>query len=437
MPTETADTHVLPDRSVVQAVWARYTDLVVDHGQGSWLVTTDQKRYLDYSSGIAVTSTGHAHPHVVRAIQAQAARLIHGQQNIVFHEAGLRLHHRLAQVLPGGDWGVFLSNSGAEANEAAVKLARAATGRPAIVAFRGAFHGRTGQTMALSTSRVGIRGDFEPLPGSVYQTPYPYCFRSVSGAHSPSQCTCNWEEQLELLFAEVVRPDKVAALIVEPVLGEGGYVVPPPTFLPRLRKIADAHGILLIADEVQTGFGRTGRMFAVEHTDVKPDIVTLGKGIASGLPLSGILARRHLFDAWTPGSHGGTYGGNVVACAAANATLDVVDQEHLVDNAARRGTQLLQGLRAIAPRHRTVGDVRGLGCMVALEFVRPAHGDGRIPNQPMAADVIRAALDRGLIVLSAGTYGQVLRIVPPLVTTNVEVDHALDVISEALVASGA
>ncbi|TMD28137.1 MAG: aminotransferase class III-fold pyridoxal phosphate-dependent enzyme, partial [Chloroflexi bacterium] len=312
----------LPDRGVVPAVWSRITDLTIDHGEGSWLVTTDGERYLDYSSGIGVANTGHAHPRVAAAIAAQAAKLLHGQQNIVFHEPGLRLYERLRHVLPGDDWGAFLSNSGAEAVEAAVKLARVATGRPVIIAFRGGFHGRTAQTMALTTAKDAYRAAFEPLPGSVYHTPFPYCYRSPAGSHSPAACTCDWEAQLDLTFHQLIYPEQVAAIIVEPVLGEGGYVVPPPGFLPRLREITREHGILLVADEVQTGFGRTGRLFAVEHWGVDPDIVVMAKGIASGLPLSGILAKRTLLDAWKPGTHGGTYGGNVVSCAAANATLD-------------------------------------------------------------------------------------------------------------------
>jgi 4-aminobutyrate aminotransferase len=428
----------LPDRSVVPPVWGRITNLVADHGEGSWLFTTDGERYLDYSSGIGVVNTGHAHPRVVAAIQAQAAKLLHGQQNIVYHEPGLRLYERLTRLLPGDGWGAFLSNSGAEAIEAAVKLARVATGRPVILAFRGGFHGRTAQTMALTSAKDVYRAAFEPLPGSVYHTPFPYCYRAAGGAHAPdANCTCDWETQLDLLFHQLIYPDRVAAIVVEPVLGEGGYVVPPPTFLPRLREITRQHGILLVADEVQTGFGRTGEMFAVNHWDVEPDILVMAKGIASGLPLSGILAKRSLLDKLQPGTHGGTYGGNVVACAAANATLDVIEEEGLVANARERGRQLIAGLRSIAPRHPAIGDVRGLGCMVGLEFIRPGEGDGRVPNPDMAKRVLAAALERHLIVLSAGTYVNVVRIIPPLVTTAGEVDEALKILGESLAAAGA
>ncbi len=435
--TPAAHAATLPDRSVVPAVWSRITDLTVERGEGSWLVTTDGERYLDYSSGIGVTNTGHAHPRVVAAVQEQAARLLHGQQNIVYHEPGLRLHARLRHLLPGGPWQAFLSNSGAEAVEASVKLARVATGRPVIVAFRYGFHGRTAQTMALTSAKDVYRAAFEPLPGSVYHADYPYCFRAPGGAHDPAACTCDWEARLDLLFHQLVYPEKVAAVIVEPVIGEGGYIVPPPAFLPRLREITRRHGILLIADEVQTGFGRTGELFAVRHWDVEPDILVMAKGIASGLPLSGLIARSDVMAAWTPGVHGGTYGGNVVSCAAANATLDVIEEEDLVGNTRERGAQFLAGLRHLAPRYPSIGDVRGLGLMLALEFVKPGEGDGRVPDPALTKRVQAEALRRRLIVLTAGSYVNVVRIIPPLVTTAAEVELALSILDESLAAAGA
>jgi len=427
----------LPDRSVVPPVWSRITNLTISHGEGSWLITTDGQRYLDYTSGIGVANTGHAHPRVAAAIAAQAAKLIHGQQNIVYHEPGLRLHDRLSRLLPGGPWGVFLSNSGAEAVEAAVKLARVATGRPAIVAFRYGFHGRTGQAMALTAAKDVYRGAFEPLPGSVYHADYPYCYRAPGGPHAPDACTCDWEERLDLLFHQLVYPSKVAAVVVEPVIGEGGYIVPPSGFLPRLREITREHGILLVADEVQTGFGRTGELFAVQHWNVEPDILVMAKGIASGLPLSGILARRDLLAQLAPGTHGGTYGGNVVACAAALATLDVIEDEGLVANAHQRGREFLDGLRRLAAGRPAVGDVRGLGLMLALEFVRPGEGDGRVPDPTLTKRVQQEAFDRGLLLLTAGTYVNVIRIIPPLVTTPAEVDRALGILAASLEAAGA
>jgi len=426
----------LPDHGVVPAIWSRITNIEVDRGEGSWLIARDGTRYLDYSSGIGVTNTGHAHPKIAAAVAEQARKLLHGQQNIVYHEPGLRLYERLQHLLEGGPWQAFLSNSGAEAVEAAVKLARVATGRPVIIGFRGGFHGRTAQTMALTTAKDVYRAAFEPLPGSVYHTPFPYCYRAAGGPHDPAACTCDWEAQLDLLFHQMVDPAKVAAVIVEPVLGEGGYVPSPPSFLPRLREITRRHGILLIVDEVQTGFGRTGEMFAVNHWNVEPDILVMAKGIASGLPLSGILARIEVMEHWKPGTHGGTYGGNVVSCAAANATLDVIEEEDIVANARARGAQLAGGLRELQADHPAIGDVRGLGCMVAMEFVRPGEADGRAPDADLTKGVIAAALDRELIVLSAGSYGNVTRIIPPLVTTPDEVDRALAILDDSVTAAG-
>ena len=424
-----------PDHHVVPDVWARFTDIDADHGQGSWLVARDGTRYLDYTSGIGVTNTGHAHPRVVAAVCEQAAKLLHAQQNIVYHEPGLRLYDRLARMLPGGPWQAFLSNSGAEAVEAAVKLARVSTGRTPVVAFRYGFHGRTAQAMALTTAKHAYRSANEPIAGSVYHADFPYCYRASGGAHDPAECSCDWEASLDLLFHQVVDPDRVAGIFVEPVIGEGGYIVPPPTFLPRLREIADDHGILLVIDEVQTGFGRTGAMFAHQHTPVEPDIMIVAKGIASGLPLSGIVARQELMERWLPGTHGGTYGGNVVACAAALATIDTIEAEGLVENARARGQQLLDGIRELKRRHAIVGDARGLGLMVALELVRPGAGDGRVPDPTAVKRVLAAALERRLLRLSAGSYGNVVRIIPPLVTTADEVDLALGIIDEALAAA--
>jgi 4-aminobutyrate aminotransferase len=424
----------LPDRSVVPGVWARYTDLIIDHGEGSWLVTTDGERYLDYTSGIGVTNTGHAHPRVSAAVAAQATKLLHGQQNIVYHEPGLRLHAELARRAPATDWGAFLCNSGAEAVEAAVKLARVATGRPAVVAFRGGFHGRTAQTMALTSSRVTIRGDFEPLPGSVYHAPYPDTYR---GGGDDEALRTDWERGMAALFGQLVDPRRVAAFVIEPVMGEGGYLVPPSWFLPRLRELADAHGILLVADEVQTGFGRTGRFWAIDHWGVTPDILVMAMGVASGLPLAGILAPRDVLARWQPGAHGGTYGGNVVACAAALATLEVIDDEGLVANAQARGEQLLDGLRRAASEHPRVGDVRGIGLMAALEFVDPDAADPLTPDAALAKRVLGETLSRNLLLLSAGSYGQVVRFIPPLVTTSEEVQQAIEIVAESLAAADA
>ncbi len=435
----------IPGHEVISTVWGRAANVDVERGEGAWLIDRAGERWLDYTSGIGVVNTGHAHPKVAAAIAAQATKLIHGQQNIVYHEPGLRLHERLSKILRGGPWGVFLSNSGSEAVEAAVKLARRATKRRVILVFRGGYHGRTAQTMAMTTAKNVYRGHFEPLPGSVYPTAFPYCYRAPVAARDAGTpgsggacagCSCRWEEEWELTLHTLVNAEDVAAVIVEPVLGEGGYVVPPAGFLPRLRELTRELGILLIADEVQTGFGRTGKMFAVQHQNVEPDILVMAKGIASGLPLSGIIARKELLESWAPGTHGGTYGGNVIACAAALATLDVIEDEKLVENAATRGAQMLAGMKKIAVGRSGIGDVRGLGLMLAFEFVKPGEGDGRAPDPDAVKRVIAEANKRKMLLLSAGPYGQVIRIIPPLVTSAEEVELALKILEESLDAAG-
>ena len=429
----------LARRAGVPAVWARYTDLLVDRGEGSWIVTQDGDRYLDYTCGIGVTNTGHAHPRVSAAIAAQAGKIIHAQQNILHHKPGLELHERLPRYFPNAgtengepgaarDIGLFLSNSGAEAIEAAVKLAKIATHRPAIVAFRGGFHGRTHGTMSLTSSAIKNRGHYEPLLASVYFAPYPYPLRTPTGRSE--EAALAWTmSQLDELFATLVFPEDVAAFLVEPVLGEGGYVVPPDGFLPALREVADRHGILLIVDEVQSGYGRTGRFFATEWSGARPDIVVMAKGIASGMPLSGILAPHELLNRFPPGGHGGTYGGNAVSCAAAVATLDVFESEGLTARAETLGHRFLDGLRSAAAGHPHVAEVRGRGLMIGLEFADP---DTLAPRPDLAKQVMTDALMHRLMLLSCGTWGQVVRIIPPLVTTESEIDQALAILASAL-----
>lgn len=427
----------LARRERVPSVWARYTDLIVERGEGSWIETIDGERYLDYTCGIGVTNTGHAHPRVVAAIAEQAAKIIHAQQNILYHKPGLELHERLPRTFPGlgpdEEVGLFLSNSGAEAIEAAIKLAKYATRRPAVIAFRGGFHGRTHGAMALTSSGVKYRGHFEPLLGGVHFAPFPYLLRNPTGQSEEAALAFSLAS-IEELFATLVYPDDVAAFVVEPILGEGGYVVPPDSFLPALRRMADEYGILLVVDEIQTGFGRTGRMWATEFSGARPDIVVMAKGIASGLPLSGIMARRDLIERFGPGVHGGTYGGNAVACAAALATLDVIAAEGLLENARRQGERLLSNLRRLAAAHSSVAEVRGRGLMIGIEF---ADGDGLRPRPDLAKALLEAAFERKLLLLSCGTHAQVVRVVPPLVTTDTEVDSAVGVIAESLAAIGA
>ena len=431
-------TDVLTDWSAMRAgippVWARYTDLVVERASGSWIETTDGTRYLDYTCGIGVTNTGHAHPRVVAAIAHQSARGIHLQQNIVYHQPGLELHRRLPERFPNprtdAAHGLFLSNSGAEAVEAAMKLAKVVTRRTSFICFRGGFHGRTHGALSLTSSAVKYRAHFEPLVGGVHVVPYPYPLR-MGGADAALEATM---AAIDELFATTVAPDDVAAFVVEPVLGEGGYVVPPDGFLPALREAADRNGILLAVDEVQSGFARTGRFFATEWTEASPDIVIMAKGIASGLPLSGILAPRALLDQLAPGSHGGTYGGNAVACAAALATLEVIDDERLAERADRLGERMLSELRDRAARHASVAEVRGRGLMLAIEF---ADGASLTPRPDLAQALLAGAMARNLLLMSCGTHGQAVRIIPPLVTTDDEADLALAAIGDSLAAIGA
>ncbi|MDD2696388.1 MAG: aminotransferase class III-fold pyridoxal phosphate-dependent enzyme, partial [Anaerolineales bacterium] len=315
-------------------VWPQYTGIIAARGEGCWLYDPNGERYLDFTCGIAVTNTGHCHPKVVEAVREQAGLLLHGQINIVRHPPILELVAELRQIVPPSIDGFFFSNSGAEAIEGAVKLARQATGRPNVIVFQGSFHGRTVGTMSLTTSKTIYRAGYQPLMPGVFVAPYPYAHRYGWDEEETSRWCL---EELEYLLITQTAPSETAAMLVEPVLGEGGYVVPPRSFLQGLRRICDQHGILLIADEIQSGMGRTGRWFAVEHFDLLPDVITVAKGIASGLPLSGVFSRLDLMQRWTPGSHGGTFGGNVVSAAAAVATLRAMRQEGMLANAAERG----------------------------------------------------------------------------------------------------
>ncbi|HBY47282.1 MAG TPA: aspartate aminotransferase family protein, partial [Chloroflexi bacterium] len=399
---------VAPDQYLerLPRVLGRYSPVIVDHGEGSYIWGHDGRRYLDFTTGIGVTNTGHCHPAVVKAIQDQAAKIIHAQANILIHEPMIELMDELTSTMPDKLNAVFFANSGAEAIEAAVKLAKIATGRPAIVAFRGAFHGRTHLAMSLTTSRVKVRGHYEPLLPSIYHTPFPYPFRNPYATDPSDACIT----ELERLFETVVMPDDVAAIIVEPIQGEGGYIVPPDDFLGRVREICDRHGILLIADEIQTGVGRTGRWWAFEHSNFVPDIVAVAKGIASGMPMSAIVAPQEIMDAWAPGSHGGTYGGNAVTCAAGVATFRAIRDEGMIANAVTMGQRMMDGLDRIAERNPLIGDVRGKGLMVAAEFVTPS---GK-PNPGAVASVVARSIDDGVLLLTAGTWDQAIRIIPPL-----------------------
>jgi 4-aminobutyrate aminotransferase len=408
----------------ISPVWTRITDILMERGEGVYLYDTQGRRYLDFTSGIAVTSTGHCHPQVVRAIQEQATRLIFGQINVVYHQPILDLIAELRPVVPAELDSFFFSNSGAEAIEGAVKLAKHATGRPNVIVFQGSFHGRTHLTMAMTTSKTVYRKHYQPLVPGIFVAPYPYAYYYGWDDETTREFALR---ELERLLSSQTIPDETACIVVEPVLGEGGYVVPPAGFLSALRRLCDEHGILLVADEIQSGIGRTGKFFAVEHEGIVPDILAMAKGIASGMPLSGIVTRRELAEKWMVGSHGGTFGGNPVACAAAAATVRVIKEERLTENAAARGAQLLEGLRRLQADFALIGDVRGLGLMVATEFTQ----DGQ-PATAVAKALIKAAAQDGLLLLVCGTYDNVVRWMPPLVVKEAQIEEALQIFAGAL-----
>ena len=407
----------------VSDVWFRVTDLEVATGRGCVITTTAGEDYLDFTSGIAVTSTGHCHPKVVAAIAEQAGRFIHAQVNIYRHDLLERLAARLAGVCPEPIDTFFFANSGSEATEGAVKLAKQVTGRQNVIVFTGSFHGRTHLAMAMTTSKTAYRSGHGPLPAGIFVAPFPSALDHGGDAEAASAACL---AHVRHLLASQTAPAETAAMVIEPVLGEGGYVPAPGSFLRSLAELCAEHGILFVADEVQTGFGRTGKMFAVEHHGVRPDVLVLAKGLGSGFPISAIGASAELMARWPRGSHGGTYGGNPVGCAAALATIDVLTEDGFLDHVAARGRQLAAGLAEACAADPGVTEVRSLGLMVAVEF--------RDPIRVLA--VLQRCLDDGrLVLMSAGTYSQVVRFMPPLVVSESEVDQALRVFEKALEAT--
>jgi 4-aminobutyrate aminotransferase len=407
-------------------VWGRIFPIEAERAEGSYIYATDGKKYLDFTCGIGVTNTGHCHPKVVEAIREQAGLFLHAQANIVVHQPMLRLIEELRTIVHPSIDGFFFSNSGAEAVEGALKLARAATGKQAVIVFTGSFHGRTSATMALTTSKTGYKGVRQLLPSGVYVTPYPYAYKL---GMTEAQASDYALSALEELLISQIAPTDVAAILIEPVLGEGGYVPPPASFLKGLREICDRNGILLIFDEVQSGFGRTGKWFAQDHYGIVPDIMTVAKGIASGMPLSGVFSRLDLMKKWPVGSHGGTFGGNAVAMAAGVATVKVMKEEKMLENATARGVQLQTGLRKLQEEYPQFGDVRGLGLMIGSEF----QVDGKYQKaKGLVKDVVKAAESKGLLLLTCGTYDSTVRWIPPLNVTEFQVKDALNIFGASL-----
>jgi 4-aminobutyrate aminotransferase len=411
--------------SHISPVLPRYTDIVAERGEGCYIYGQDGETYLDFTCGIGVTNTGHCHPWVVEAVRAQAGKLLHGQANIVLHPPLLALIDELRSVLPPELDSFFFKNSGSETVEAAVKLARMATARPNVIVFQGSFHGRTVGAMSMTTSKTIYRSRHQPLMSGIFIAPFPYVYRY---GWEP-QDTVDWcLDEVRYMLLSQTAPEETAAILIEPVLGEGGYVVPPSGFLEGLREICDEHGILLVADEVQSGFGRTGRWFAHEHFNVTPDIMIVAKGIASGLPLAGVIARSDLMARWSPGAEGGTYGGNALACAAAVATIQVMREERLLENSRARGEQLMSGLRHLQERYSRIGDVRGLGLMVGVEFTDPR---GK-PDKETAKALQKACLKERLLLLTCGTWDNTIRFIPPLVATEEQINDGLARFERAL-----
>jgi 4-aminobutyrate aminotransferase len=411
--------------SHLSPVWPHFTPIVAECGQGCNIFDQAGKAYLDFTCGIGVTNTGHCHPKVVEAIRKQAGLLLHGQANILTHKPLLELVNALRTVVPPALDGFFFSNSGAEAVEGALKLARHATGRPNVIVFQGSFHGRTVGTMSLTTSKTIYRAGYGPLMPGVFVAPYPYAYRF---GWEPEQTAAWCLDELDFLLATQTAPYETAAVLVEPVLGEGGYVVPPAGFLHGLRERCDRHGILLIADEIQSGFGRTGEWFACTHFGLLPDILTVAKGLGSGLPISGVFSRLELMKKWVPGSHGGTFGGNALAAAAAVATIQAMRAEGMLDNARRRGDQLAGRLKRVQEAVPAIGDVRGLGLMIGCEFRTPE----RQPDKATAKGVVAGCLERGLLLLTCGPWDNTVRWIPPLIVTAEEIDRAVGIFEEAL-----
>lgn len=427
LPGPRARAIVERDSRVMSPSYTRSYPFVMDHGQGTYVWDVDGNRFIDFNAGIASVATGHAHPVVVQAIQDQAERFIHMSGTDFYYEVEVKLAERLVEITPGSfEKQVFLTNSGTEAVEAALKLARYTTGRPRFLSFIGGFHGRTMGSLALTGSKSVQRRGFAPLMPGVTHVPFPNPYRptlSVDG-RSDSEAVIDYIENT--LFARIVPADEVAAVFVEPIQGEGGYVVPPPDFFPLLRELCDRHGILLVVDEVQSGMGRTGKWWAIEHWDVVPDIVCIAKGIASGMPLGAMVARRDLMT-WGPGSHGNTFGGNPVACAAALATIDLLE-DHLIDNAARVGAFMLDRLERMMDDHPSIGDVRGKGLMIGLELVKDR--DSKEPATELRNALVQRAFEQGVLLLGCGP--STIRFMPPLVIDEETAGIGLTIIDEVL-----
>lgn len=421
----------------VSATNARSFEIVASQAKGAYLWDVNGNKYLDFGMGIAVNNVGHCHPKVVEATQKQIEKLIHCAM-VTSHERLIELCEKLAQITPGNLNSVFLNNSGGEAIDAAIKLARYVTGRPNIISFTGSFHGRTLLATALTSSKSYYREGYEPLPSGIYSIPYPYCYRCPVN-QTPGECSLECFDLLEKAFKHLVKPETVAAIIMEPQLGEGGYVVPATGYtkadgyMQRLRELCSKYGIMLIFDEVQTGFGRTGKWFACQNWNIEPDILVLAKGIASGFPMAAVVTSKENMDKWKPGKHGSTYGGNPVACAAALASIKVIEEEKLLDNTIKMGNYLRGQFKILQTKYSCIGDIRGFGLMIGVELVdRQGQPDGALLLR-----LVNECFKRKLILLDCGSSDHVIRFLPPLNVTRAELDEALEIFSESLAIAAA
>lgn len=413
--------------AVMPQVAARATKLGVVDSEGCYLYTEDGRKVLDLASGVAVNNLGAKNPRVVEAIKKQLDTMIHVGHNVVYNMSYVELAEKLVE-LTGGDTKVYFSNSGAEANEGAIKLAKYVTGRPGVISFKNSFHGRTIGCVSVTGSSSAYRKYYEPLLPSVYWADYANCYRCPFGREK-GKCAMECLSQFDTIFGKLIDPECVAAIIVEPVQGEGGYIVPEKAFLEGLRKICDKHGIMLIFDEVQTGIGRTGELYAYQTFGVKPDILTSAKALGGGIPLSAVIAKKEIMDKWPAGAHGGTFGGNPLACAAALETLRIIDEDGLLDNCKKMGSYFKTRLMELKNKYpNVIGDVRGVGLMIAMEIV---DEDGK-PDAKMTAEIKEKALDRDVLLLTCGSDHNVVRFIAPLIITEKEIDIVIDVIDDIL-----
>ncbi|KSU87334.1 aspartate aminotransferase family protein [Priestia flexa] len=405
-----------------------HPNLPVIKEEGCYYYGLDGKQYLDFTSGIATTNVGHRHPKVVQAIKDGADQLLHGPSGVIMYESILRLADELGKVTPGNLDCFFFGNSGTEAIEGALKLARHVTKRPYVVSFLGCFHGRSMGALSVTTSKSKYR-QFQQPSGLTYQIPYANPKECPDGVNVDAYFEDKLEKDFNTLFKHQVTPEEVAAVILEPVLGEGGYIIPPKSWMKKLREICDRHGILLIFDEVQTGFGRTGEWFAAQTFDVVPDIMAIAKGIASGIPLSATVASQELMKKWPLGTHSTTFGGNPIGCSAALATLEVLQEENLLENAKEMGAYALKQLELLKEKHSLIGDIRGVGLMIGIEIVHPETGE---PNGDALFEILDLALEQGVLFYFCGNASEVIRMVPPLSVTKEQIDEGLAMLDQAI-----